>query len=78
MEKQFQLRLKQGRDAQVEKMGPLSARRSAVKRRLSHLYGADLLGLCLPSGHLSGFFFYPTSPGTLPWMCLHPSAKNGS
>ena len=33
-------------------------RRRAVKRLLSHLYTAVLLGLCIPSGIISGFFFY--------------------
>ena len=33
-------------------------RRRAVKRLLSHLYKAVLLGLCIPSGIISGFFFY--------------------
>ena len=36
----------------------LLVRRSAVKRGLSRLYKAVLLGLCLPSGQLSGLFFH--------------------
>ena len=51
-------------------------RRSIVKRQLSHLYRSVLLGLCLPSGQLSDFFFHtwPTldpSPG----VHMYPSAK---
>ena len=42
--------------------------RSAVKRGSSHLYKAVLLGLCLPSGQLSGFFFHT-------WPTLGPSHK---
>ena len=39
---------------------------SAVKRHLSHLYGAVLPGLCLPSAQLSGFFSHT-------WPTLGPS-----
>ena len=46
----------------------LLVRRSAVKRGLSRLYKAVLLGLCLPSGQLSGFFF-------LTWPTVGPSSK---
>ena len=37
-------------------------RRRAGKRLLSHVYKAVLLGLCLPSGIISGFFFYTWPP----------------
>ena len=40
-------------------------------KSLSHLYRSVLLGLCLPSGQLSGFF----SPGILFWVRTHPSGK---
>ena len=41
---------------------------------VSHLYEAVLLGLCLPSGQISGFFLH-TYPRTLTWMHMLPSAK---
>ena len=51
-------------------------RRRAGKRLLSHVYKAVLLGLCLPSGQLSGFFFHtwPTLEPS-PRVCTHCSAK---
>ena len=53
-------------------------RRSPVKTWLSHLYKAVLVGLCLPSGQISGFFFTPD----LPWdpnLDAHaPLSQDGS
>ena len=49
-------------------------RRGPAKRWVSHLCRSVLLGLCLPSGQLSGFFFYP---GTLPWGVHTPLSQDG-
>ena len=50
--------------------------RSIVKRLLLYLYKAVLLGLCLPSGQLSGFFLHiwPIL-GPSPGVPKHPSTK---
>ena len=61
MEKWFvQLRQKQGeRHTRGERLWVSHlVRWSTVRRQLSHLYRAVLLGLCLASGQLSGLFFH--------------------
>ena len=51
-------------------------RRSAMKRRLGHLYRSVPSGLCLPSGQLPGFFFHTWATlGPSSGMQTHPSAK---
>ena len=52
---------------------PPLARRSTIKRWLSHLYRAVVLGFCLPFSQLSGFFFH-----TWPALRLSPGCATFS
>ena len=55
-----------------------TVRKSTIKRWLSHSYRSVLLGLCLPSGQVSGFFFHTWPTLVHPAGAHAPLSQDGS